>query len=356
MPSKTILNHTLNHIEKFKPVLIAPQHGSIIPKNLIQPIISKMRNLDCGLYMLDDKESDIVLLNKTEDLLHKFFEDILSLSSFELILRNLFDYIKKDIAEFENLFVYKKIGDAKELLFQVDKEHVVKEHTFSLPPRDENSILFTKQLRHEEKIIGEIEFVFNNIDEKEKRFLNIFLDKILIPFSISFKKEISYENLRKKAITDPLTSLHNREYMNEVLADEMTRAKHKELPLSITMLDIDHFKNINDTYGHVVGDCVLKMLAQILVRETRNSDIIIRYGGEEFLIIMPLTDINGAFQKIERIRKFISEFQFCEEEISLTVSAGIAEYSGEEDIKQFIEVADKKLYRAKKEGRNKVVA
>jgi diguanylate cyclase (GGDEF)-like protein len=144
--------------------------------------------------------------------------------------------------------------------------------------------------------------------------------------------------------------------MNEILLDEITRAKHKELPLSITMIDIDHFKHINDTYGHVVGDCVLKMLAQILVREVRNSDIVVRYGGEEFLIIMPLTDKKGAFQKIERIRKFVADFLFCEEEIPVTISAGIAEYNNEKDVQSFIAVADTNLYKAKNEGRNKVVA
>jgi len=358
MPSKMILNHTLNHIERYNPTLIAPQHGSIIHQELIKPIIKKMRDLDCGLYMLDDKESDILLLNKTEDLLNKFFEDILSLSSFELILRNLFDYIKHDMKSLNKMFVFKADTEDKELIFKVDEKSVFQEHTYTLEPKKEEWISYTKLLKHNNATIGEIEFIFQELSKKEKKFLDIFIEKILIPFSISFKKEISYENLREKSLTDPLTSLYNREYLNEVLNDEMTNAKRKKTPLSIALIDIDYFKKINDTYGHITGDCVLKELAKILKKETRKSDIVVRYGGEEFLMIMPLTDKTGAFSKIDRIRKFIQEYTFCEkkEKINLTISAGVLQYNNIDDMQTFIQNVDKNLYIAKSEGRNQTTA
>ena len=357
MPSKMILNHTLNHIERYNPTLIAPQHGSIIHQELIKPIIKKMRDLDCGLYMLDDKESDILLLNKTEDLLNKFFEDILSLSSFELILRNLFDYIKHDMKSLNKMFVFKADTEDKELIFKVDEKSVFQEHTYTLEPKKEEWISYTKLLKHNNATIGEIEFIFQELSKKEKKFLDIFIEKILIPFSISFKKEISYENLREKSITDSLTLLYNREYMNEVLNDEMFNAKQKRIPLSIAMIDIDHFKKINDTYGHITGDCVLKELATIFKKETRKSDIVIRYGGEEFLMVMPLTDKAGAFSKIDRIRKFIQEYTFCEknEKIHLTISAGVMQYNNLDSVKTFIQYVDKNLYIAKTEGRNQTI-
>ncbi len=356
IPSKVILNHALNNIEKYNPVLIAPQHGSIIHKELIGPIIHKMRELDCGLYMLDNKESDILLLNKTEDLLNKFFEDILSLSSFELILRNLFDYIKHDIKTLKKMFIFKTNEEDKELIFKVDEKNVSQKHSNTSQPKKE-WISYTKLLKHNNITIGEIEFIFNELSKKEKKFLDIFMDKILIPFSISFKKEINYENLKEKSITDPLTSLYNREYMDNILYDEIVNHKQKGTPLSIALLDIDHFKHINDTYGHIAGDCVLKELANIFQKKTRKSDIVIRYGGEEFLIVMPLTDREGAFAKVERLRKLIKETVFCQkkEKIRLTISAGILEYKDHENSVNFIQEVDKNLYIAKNSGRNQTV-
>jgi len=357
MPSKVILNHALNHIEKHNPTLIAPQHGSIIQQELIKPIINKMRNLDCGLYMLDDKESDILLLNKTEDLLNKFFEDVLSLSSFDLILRNLFDYIKQDIQNLDKMHVFRVDDEEKELIFKVDEKSVSQKDLSSVENKNEKYVSYTKFLKYKNTVIGEIEFLFQKVSTKEKNFLDIFMKKIIIPFSISFKKEINYETLKEKSIRDPLTTLYNREYMNEVLEDEMRNAKENKTPLSITLIDIDYFKKINDTYGHITGDCVLEELANILKKETRKSDTIIRYGGEEFLIIMPLTDKEGAFSKIDRIREHIEKRTFCKEgeEINLTISAGIFQYNNTDDLKTFIKQVDENLYIAKNTGRNKTV-
>ena len=353
IPSKTILNHTLNNIEKYNPTLIAPQHGSIIHKELIDPIVTKMRELNCGLYMLDDKESDIMLLNKTDDMLHKFFEDVLSLSSFESVLRNLFDYIQKDILHLRKMTVYMLEENKQKLLYTIDSKAVLRKKETKEYKSD---VEIKKYLIHNNTNIGKIAFYFKKLTKNEKKLLEIFLDKIIIPFSISFKKEISYENLREKAITDHLTHLYNREYMYELLLDEMTKAKHKATPLCIALLDIDYFKKVNDSYGHITGDCVLKTLSNILTKDMRVDDTVIRYGGEEILIIMPLTNKEGAYTKIERLRKFIAEYGFCDDlNIHITISAGIAQYDNNSPIEVFVEQVDVKLYEAKNSGRNNVV-
>jgi len=354
MPSKSILNHTLNHIEACKPELIAPQHGSIIHKELIEPIISKMRDLDCGLYMLDDHESDILLLNKTDEFLHRFFEDILSLSSFNNVLLNMYNYIKNDIKELEYILLY--IMDEKEekkLIYIVEKNNIYKPKT---KIDTDNYKKIDKYLTQKSLKIGKLELLFNDISKKEEKLLDIFLNKIMVPFSVSFNKEISYENLKEKSITDPLTSLYNRAYLNYILEEEITKAKQNITPLSIAMIDIDFFKKINDTYGHINGDCVLKSLSHILKSKTRQGDSVIRYGGEEILIIMPGSDINGAKSKMEYIREYIENETFCDDlNIKLTVSIGIAQYKEDDDINSLIEKADINLYKAKKTGRNKVV-
>jgi len=102
--------------------------------------------------------------------------------------------------------------------------------------------------------------------------------------------EVNNKKLYEKSITDPLTGLYNREYMKEFLSKKIEESKRYKFPLSIAMIDIDYFKKINDTYGHLIGDCVLKEIADLLKNNFRDSDVVSRYGGEEILIIMPFTD------------------------------------------------------------------
>jgi diguanylate cyclase (GGDEF)-like protein len=122
------------------------------------------------------------------------------------------------------------------------------------------------------------------------------------------------------------------------------------------MIDIDYFKNINDTYGHLIGDCVLKELASLLKSNFRGSDIVSRYGGEEILIILPFTDCKNACRKLEYFKKLIEKKKFCDKkDVKITISAGVYEYENENSLEDFILRVDRKVYFAKKQGRNRVV-
>jgi diguanylate cyclase (GGDEF)-like protein len=188
------------------------------------------------------------------------------------------------------------------------------------------------------------------------------LNKISVPIAISLEKELilrelenNNKKLYEKSITDSLTTLYNREYMREFLNKKIEEVKRYKFPLSIAMIDIDHFKKINDTYGHLIGDCVLKEIATLLKCNFRDSDIVARYGGEEILIIMPFTDKENACKKLEHFKKLIKEYNFCEKKrIKLTISVGVAEYENEEPDK-FILKADRNVYFAKRQGRDKVI-
>ncbi|NPA73220.1 MAG: diguanylate cyclase [Epsilonproteobacteria bacterium] len=354
MPSKVILNHTLDQIEKVNPNLIAPQHGSIIEKDLISPIIEKMRDLNCGLYMLDERESDIFILNKTDDLMKKFFEDIVSLSSFEMLLRNLFVNISNYIHKLKKMCVYRTVDAGYELYYLVDKKGVRGKKDGIKKPRTD-AVSLVKLLVKDGVEIGKVEFYFDNTEKKDKKLVEMFINKILVPFTIGFDKDIRYHDLQVKAIKDVLTGLYNREYMNDALKDKMIEAKKDKKPLSISMVDIDFFKKVNDTLGHLCGDEVLKEISELLLKNLRKSDIVIRYGGEEFLIVMPFTDEKNATLKIDKIRKIVQNKTFCEDKVKITISAGVYQYGGEDDICRFIEKADQRLYKAKQTGRNKVV-
>lgn len=162
---------------------------------------------------------------------------------------------------------------------------------------------------------------------------------------------------RKRAITDPLTGLYNRFALIDKLNAAVGEMDEDERP-SLIMLDIDHFKAINDTHGHLIGDRVIRFVAQVLQKNTKGKDTAARYGGEEFTVLLPGTPSGGAKSVAEVIRKAIASAQLVRADNKkplgqITISAGVATYQGEEDVMEFINRADQALYRSKNEGRNR---
>ena len=158
--------------------------------------------------------------------------------------------------------------------------------------------------------------------------------------------------------TDPLTGLFNRRTFLKRIEEEAMRFRRYQKPFSILFGDIDFFKKINDTYGHAAGDAVLINISNILKTEKREIDQVARWGGEEFLILLPETDVAGAVQHGNKIREMISAKPFIYEgqEINITMSFGVSIYNGDTSIEKVIDLADQRLYRAKESGRNKVVS
>ncbi len=163
----------------------------------------------------------------------------------------------------------------------------------------------------------------------------------------------SNEQLKKLAATDALTQISNRAKLNESLHKEIYRVKRFKQNLAIIIIDIDHFKAVNDNYGHNVGDTLLIEFASILKSNTRESDIVGRWGGEEFLIICPETNLKGAMILAEHLRELISNTQFTTIG-NKTASFGVSIYKDEEDLKTLISRADEALYNAKGKGRDRV--
>lgn len=164
------------------------------------------------------------------------------------------------------------------------------------------------------------------------------------------------EKLREKACHDPLTGLWNHEEIFCILGRELARAKRLGGPLSVIMADLDHFKKVNDTHGHMAGDAVLRLTAKRMLSVTRNYDAIGRYGGEEFLIVLPDTGCEGAAAFAERLRLIMASnaIDMPEGMISITISLGVATYHNEKpcDVRSLVKSADIALYVAKGNGRN----
>lgn len=167
------------------------------------------------------------------------------------------------------------------------------------------------------------------------------------------------ERLQQESIHDPLTRLYNRRYLHDVLERVTRRAVRAGHELSVIMLDLDHFKRFNDTYGHDAGDAVLRATAELLLKSVRAEDIVCRYGGEEFIVILPLADFKIACARAERIRATVHQLQLLyrgQALGSITVSAGVAGLPQHGVLpEELLQAADAALYRAKAEGRDRVV-
>lgn len=206
--------------------------------------------------------------------------------------------------------------------------------------------------------LGTINLYRKEIDGFTPQEIKLF-EKLAQQIARVLDKVLLYHQTRELSITDELTKIFNRRYFNQRFDREFQRAQRYNRPLSIIMADIDHFKNFNDAHGHLVGDEVLKGVAKALEHSLRKADIVARFGGEEFVVLLPEIDKEHAKQAAEKLRKTIESLGFpgahTQRLGSITISLGLAAYpedavSGEE----LLEVADKTLYLAKSLGRNRV--
>ncbi len=167
-----------------------------------------------------------------------------------------------------------------------------------------------------------------------------------------------HEEIYRLTTIDGLTQIYNKRYFTETLEREIGRAQRYRRELSLILFDIDHFKIVNDTFGHLAGDSVLKQLANAIKGRIRREDVLARYGGEEFAILLPEIDHHNALAFGDKVRKLTEKaaFRFEDTEIPVTVSVGIATLTPEiQDVTEFVKLCDDNLYAAKAGGRNRVV-
>ncbi len=369
MPSRHILNYALDRITEKNPEVIAPQHGSIIRKDMIDRVVKRLRDLDCGLYLLDEKVSDIGLLQKLDEKLKTLFKKILSSSEFADILRFLFLTLKEEIPVERIIVVSERLKNGKFLKIEITEDSI-NEKTLKEPnlcELEKREGFSWEETLETDKKIGRLIFIFKNkkLSQFEREFLRLLIKHVKYPLAASFERKITFELLEeekelllKKAITDPLTKLYNRNYLFSYLEEMIPKSKEHGFPISLAVIDIDFFKRINDTYGHLIGDCVLKELSSILSHSFRANDCVARYGGEEFVVVMPFSTLHDACKKLEKVREQIKEHVFCRSEnrsLKVTVSVGVTEYRDSMSIEGFIKRADENLYEAKRSGRDKVI-
>jgi diguanylate cyclase (GGDEF)-like protein len=192
--------------------------------------------------------------------------------------------------------------------------------------------------------------VFN---ERETKFIHALANET----AIALENARLFEEVEWLSKIDPLTNLYNRRYFNSAARQEFERAQRYNLPLSAIIMDLDHFKRVNDTYGHGAGDEVLVKVASACLHSIRLSDIHARHGGEEFCFLLPQTDLNAACKLAERLRSAVADlnFKFNGVSFKVTASLGVAERTeGDNSMESLINRSDQALYKAKESGRNRI--
>jgi diguanylate cyclase (GGDEF)-like protein len=219
-------------------------------------------------------------------------------------------------------------------------------------------------VRRQNAIVASLNFASEDAARFTRRHSTEFLEHIALIASYCLENTLNRALLTRSGFTDPLTGLRNRRYLESRLEEELARSQRDWRPLVCVLLDIDHFKPINDEHGHLVGDQVLRELAQRIGHEVRASDVAARYGGEEFVMLLPNTELPAGYAVAERVRTAIAATPFHSQDLAqpldITVSLGIAEFRPEPGVelatagKRLLAAADAALYAAKASGRDRV--
>ena len=238
------------------------------------------------------------------------------------------------------------------------------DHSLVFPGRTDLGSCALLPLRRNGELIGCLNFGSRDATRFTRHHAVDFLSHLADIAAVCLENAVNRSRLVRSGITDVLTGLYNRRYLQHRLGDELARARRSGRPLACIIFDVDHFKPINDRWGHPAGDRVLAQIAHLIREECRASDIAIRYGGEEFTVLLPATGITAAMQVADRTRRVVSAGEFVlpgGRSVRLTISAGVScTRPGQDDTdlknlgERLIAEADVQLYRAKSEGRDRV--
>lgn len=305
-------------------------------KNQIKALKNQSRQLERVFDLLGETMSSTLDQEKIIDIIA---EVSLELSQSDLVVLEYMDGTKKIKGNDNYLWAIKKIPYATSFKLKsvpINNLHVVQAAVKKQGSLDSRvATIFLARKREYSK--AELEVI----------------NSIALSASLSLNNISLHEKITHMATTDSVTGIFNRAKFNTDLENEIKRSRRFQNQLALIIIDIDDFKKINDNYGHLDGDEALRQVAEIIKKNTRDVDTKARFGGEEFAIILPETDTDGAFLVAERIRQDIDSFHF-KNRIKITISAGVGQLQKNDDFDEFIKRIDQALYRAKKAGKNRV--
>jgi diguanylate cyclase (GGDEF)-like protein len=366
MPSREILAHALEQLRELPIRRIAPQHGQVIPEDLVAPIMDLLEKLECGIYLLAREDPGLAFLLAANRAIHDVVDALVREEQFSAVTAQLAELAQQSLGA-QYLELWAATG---ETLLQFEQGDGFAGHRAD-PPADVQGVLRGEPAPDSARLILALTSpASNQIDGAVvlgfRERPNLGKPAIAVVGQIAGLVEVGLERevLRRsadleraawheRAIHDTLTGLYNR----VLLRDSARRMfalddRNETAQVAALMIDIDLFKRVNDTYGHPTGDRVLQHVAQAITQSVRPSDLVFRYGGEEFLVLLPDVDHTTALTAAERIRSRIAHP--AKECPDVTVSVGVARRHAGEDHEALVARADLALYQAKSNGRDRI--
>jgi len=389
MPSREIMQHGLSRMREHPIRMIAPQHGSIIPESLVDFMFDRLATLDCGLYLMVREDTDIQHLVAMNQMLRDSMEAMMLYRDFSDIAHYLLGAVQKLLPVKQLSFMVKH--DEKMLFLCPDNFY----HGVTVDIPDDFQEIFScnqrgwqkKYTTHYKTIVDsagnteDIQLVmplFSNDNENCKTAVIMHMEaetvisaeidslfsRLMEPLLTAVEREMIFRSMEEdrdviyeRSIRDPLTGLFTRLYMKDTVSRMLNlHDRETNASVSVIMFDVDHFKHVNDTYGHMTGDEVLKKVSAVILSECRKTDIPVRFGGEEFLTFITSSRPDCGKEFAERVREKTGKLSFNanEQTFAVTISAGIAIHHQNETLEELIHRVDAALYTAKESGRNRV--
>ena len=367
MPSREILVHAMGQLRSLPLERIAPQHGQIIPGPLIAPIMDQLETLECGIYLLSRDEPGLAFLLGANRTIHDVVDTLVREQHFSAVAEFLADLAVRNLGA-QYLEIWSGEGDFMLVFERVDG---FAGHPGELPadvsrvvaggaPPDGTRLILPLRSPVSERVNGAAVIGFATptvIDDATHAVIaqitglvEVGLEREVLRRTAELERAAWHE----RAVHDPLTGLYNRASLADVL-EQVLRADDAEgsSRVAVLMVDVDHFKAINDTFSHAMGDRVLQHVAAALTQSVRPTDVVFRYGGEEFLVVLTDVDLAVAASVAERVRQNVSVSSA--ERPTVSVSVGLVVRRRGETFDLVMARADAALYRAKAAGRDRVV-
>ena len=368
MPSREAVTHALDEVNRFDVRMIAPQHGKVLPAHVIPRVEAELRDLECGLYLDVSGDPGLEFLFRAHRTVQELTALLFDLPMFDVVARHL-DRVAAELMDALSFSVYALAENdtvvfdrtddfagrtieppaiVREVVAQRDSDvrtigkFVVVPLTISAPDHVDGCAL--------------LEFAAPVTTSRPERDLLVQIADLTAPVlhrTLAQRRSDSERSLlNDQADRDRLTGLYNRHFFDRTVPSAFEEAARHRVPMALIMVVIDHFKVLNDTYGHLVGDVVLRRTAQRMSESLRSDDRAIRFGGEEFVVVAQGVSPEAAWALGERIRRAVAAP--ADDGPDVTVSVGVAVRDLEESVAEVLERADVALYEAKDAGRNQV--
>jgi diguanylate cyclase (GGDEF)-like protein len=366
MPDREIMSHTLGHLKELPLRLIAPQHGQVLREELIVPMIERLESLECGVYLLARDDPGLRFLLAANQTIHDVVDSLVHEPEFSEVVR-LLDGLAQRTLGADSFELWAFAGDLI-LHFERSDDYAGHEATLPVeidqvvhgePVSEGTSLVWALASLGGDRAIGAAVLRFT-----QSHRLSAASRSLLAEITGLVEVRLEREMLRRqaeserarwhdRAMHDPLTGVLNRSALEGALTRSLARDDHESgSGIAVLMVDIDRFKAINDTFGHLIGDEILARVASAIQASVRPTDLVFRYGGEEFLVLVPGVRAAGAEASAERVRTMVSAPS--SELPPVSVSVGVALRRAGESADDLVARADAALYAAKLSGRDRV--